>query len=178
MPEDGFRRTSFAADCPPEQLADKSRCFCGTTSRHLYLPMLAPHIPDKVGQHLNQRSMICVQGKIRHRPRRGSSLLLGGMTTTPFLRVWPKRWENTWGIPRVETGLCRGCVCDLNSTAIGLSDGIILAVADAWVVLVEVLRDRTPDARVVVAEGTGLATPLPRVKIGATGFICKPADAD
>ncbi|XDA98246.1 ActR/PrrA/RegA family redox response regulator transcription factor [Sulfitobacter sp. LCG007] len=44
--------------------------------------------------------------------------------------------------------------------------------------VVEVLRDRRPDARVVVLTGYGaIATAVAAVKIGATDYLSKPADA-
>ena len=45
--------------------------------------------------------------------------------------------------------------------------------------VVEVLRDKRPDARVVVLTGYGaIATAVAAVKIGATGYLSKPADAN
>ncbi|MBL4813377.1 MAG: ActR/PrrA/RegA family redox response regulator transcription factor [Rhodobacteraceae bacterium] len=45
--------------------------------------------------------------------------------------------------------------------------------------VVEVLRDRRPDSRVVVLTGYGaIATAVAAVKIGATDYLSKPADAD
>lgn len=44
--------------------------------------------------------------------------------------------------------------------------------------VVEVLRERRPDARVVVLTGYGaIATAVAAVKIGATDYLAKPADA-
>lgn len=44
--------------------------------------------------------------------------------------------------------------------------------------VVEVLRDRRPDSRVVVLTGYGaIATAVAAVKIGATDYLSKPADA-
>ena len=44
--------------------------------------------------------------------------------------------------------------------------------------VVEVLRDRRPDARIVVLTGYGaIATAVAAVKIGATDYLSKPADA-
>lgn len=57
-------------------------------------------------------------------------------------------------------------VCDLR-----LGDGNGLDV-------VEVLRERRPDARIVVLTGYGaIATAVAAVKIGATDYLAKPADA-
>jgi two-component system response regulator RegA len=57
-------------------------------------------------------------------------------------------------------------VCDLR-----LGDGNGLDV-------VEVLRDKRPDARIVVLTGYGaIATAVAAVKIGATDYLAKPADA-
>ena len=45
--------------------------------------------------------------------------------------------------------------------------------------VVEVLRDRRPDCRIVVLTGYGaIATAVAAVKIGATDYLSKPADAD
>ncbi|MBT0957720.1 ActR/PrrA/RegA family redox response regulator transcription factor [Alphaproteobacteria bacterium KMM 3653] len=45
--------------------------------------------------------------------------------------------------------------------------------------VVEVLRDRRPDARIVVLTGYGaIATAVAAVKIGATDYLSKPADAN
>jgi len=45
--------------------------------------------------------------------------------------------------------------------------------------VVEVLRDKRPDCRVVVLTGYGaIATAVAAVKIGATDYLSKPADAD
>ena len=45
--------------------------------------------------------------------------------------------------------------------------------------VVEVLRERRPDSRVVVLTGYGaIATAVAAVKIGATDYLSKPADAD
>ena len=44
--------------------------------------------------------------------------------------------------------------------------------------MVEVLRARRPDARIVVLTGYGaIATAVAAVKIGATDYLAKPADA-
>ena len=58
-------------------------------------------------------------------------------------------------------------VCDLR-----LGDGTGLDV-------VEALRERRPDARIVVLTGYGaIATAVAAVKIGATDYLSKPADAN
>ena len=45
--------------------------------------------------------------------------------------------------------------------------------------VVEVLRDKRPDARIVVLTGYGaIATAVAAVKIGATDYLSKPADAN
>ncbi|QDY69963.1 ActR/PrrA/RegA family redox response regulator transcription factor [Qingshengfaniella alkalisoli] len=45
--------------------------------------------------------------------------------------------------------------------------------------VVEVLRERRPDSRIVVLTGYGaIATAVAAVKIGATDYLSKPADAD
>ncbi|MGH1369903.1 MAG: ActR/PrrA/RegA family redox response regulator transcription factor [Maritimibacter sp.] len=45
--------------------------------------------------------------------------------------------------------------------------------------VVEVLRERRPDARIIVLTGYGaIATAVAAVKVGATDYLSKPADAD
>ena len=45
--------------------------------------------------------------------------------------------------------------------------------------VVEVLREKRPDARIVVLTGYGaIATAVAAVKIGATDYLSKPADAN
>ncbi|CAG0911396.1 unnamed protein product, partial [Cyprideis torosa] len=45
--------------------------------------------------------------------------------------------------------------------------------------VVETIRERRPDARVVVLTGYGaIATAVAAVKIGATDYLSKPADAN
>ena len=45
--------------------------------------------------------------------------------------------------------------------------------------MVEALRDKRPDSRIVVLTGYGaIATAVAAVKIGATDYLSKPADAD
>src|SRR5210317_119978 len=45
--------------------------------------------------------------------------------------------------------------------------------------VVEVLRNKRPDSRIVVLTGYGaIATAVAAVKIGATDYLSKPADAD
>ena len=58
-------------------------------------------------------------------------------------------------------------VCDLR-----LEDGNGLDV-------VEVIREKRPDSRVVVLTGySSIATAVEAIKLGAVNYLCKPADAD
>ena len=71
------------------------------------------------------------------------------------------------GLARVEAKAPAYAVVDMR-----LGDGNGLDV-------VEVLRDRRPDCRVVVLTGYGaIATAVAAVKIGAIDYLAKPADAD
>lgn len=78
-------------------------------------------------------------------------------------------------------------------TAESVADGkaAVLAHAPAYAVIdlrledgngldvVELLRERRPDCRIVVLTGYGaIATAVAAVKIGATDYLSKPADAD
>lgn len=71
------------------------------------------------------------------------------------------------GLARVETRAPAFAVVDMR-----LGDGNGLDV-------VEALRQRRPDARTVVLTGYGnIATAVTAVKLGATDYLSKPADAD
>jgi len=109
--------------------------------------------------------------------------------TSRFCAVWPRPWKNA-GLKsrplgllllekrsRLRAPLLIGkaiatarppayAVCDLR-----LEDGNGLDV-------VEVIREKRPDSRVVVLTGYGaIATAVAAVKIGATDYLSKPADA-
>jgi two-component system response regulator RegA len=71
------------------------------------------------------------------------------------------------GLARVEAGAPAYAVVDMR-----LGDGNGLDV-------VEALRGRRPEARIVVLTGYGnIATAVTAVKLGATDYLSKPADAD
>lgn len=95
----------------------------------------------------------------------------------PFLRRLAKAMEKRGFEVEIAGSVAAGsaiatarppayAVCDLR-----LEDGNGLDV-------VEILRERRPDARVVVLTGYGaIATAVAAVKIGATDYLSKPADA-
>ena len=95
----------------------------------------------------------------------------------PFLRRLAKAMEKRGFAVETAESVAAGkaiatarppayAVCDLR-----LEDGNGLDV-------VEVIRDRRPDSRVVVLTGYGaIATAVAAVKIGATDYLSKPADA-
>ena len=97
---------------------------------------------------------------------------------SPFCAGLPKRWKNAASrlkqrapSPQVkqsqQPALQAYAVVDLR-----LEDGNGLDV-------VEVLREKRPDARIVVLTGYGaIATAVAAVKIGATDYLSKPADAN
>ncbi len=96
----------------------------------------------------------------------------------PFLRRLAKAMEKRGFIPETAGSVAEGkvivaerppayAVVDLR-----LEDGNGLDV-------VEALRERRPDSRIVVLTGYGaIATAVAAVKIGATDYLSKPADAD
>lgn len=96
----------------------------------------------------------------------------------PFLKRLSKAMEKRGFIPETAQSVVAGkaiaqdrppayAVVDLR-----LEDGNGLDV-------VEVLRDRRPDCRIVVLTGYGaIATAVAAVKIGAIDYLSKPADAD
>ncbi|HKL64606.1 MAG TPA: ActR/PrrA/RegA family redox response regulator transcription factor [Roseovarius sp.] len=95
----------------------------------------------------------------------------------PFLRRLAKAMEKRGFEVEIADSVAAGCtnamarppayaVCDLR-----LGDGNGLDV-------VETIRERRPDARIVVLTGYGaIATAVAAVKIGATDYLSKPADA-
>jgi two-component system response regulator RegA len=96
----------------------------------------------------------------------------------PFARRMAKAMERRGFLPEVALSVAAGkaaasarppayAVVDLR-----LEDGNGLDV-------VEVLRSRRPECRIVVLTGYGaIATAVAAVKIGATDYLSKPADAD
>ncbi|MFD1914244.1 ActR/PrrA/RegA family redox response regulator transcription factor [Halodurantibacterium flavum] len=96
----------------------------------------------------------------------------------PFLRRLAKAMEKRGFVPEMAGSVAAGkaavaerppayAVVDLR-----LEDGNGLDV-------VEALREKRPDSRIVVLTGYGaIATAVAAVKIGATDYLSKPADAD
>lgn len=96
----------------------------------------------------------------------------------PFVRRLARAMEKRGFEPEVALSVAAGraiatarppafAVCDLR-----LEDGNGLDV-------VEVIREKRPDSRVVVLTGYGaIATAVAAVKIGATDYLSKPADAN
>ena len=96
----------------------------------------------------------------------------------PFLRRLAKAMEKR-GFDVETAGSVAACV------AIATARPAAYAVVDLRLQdgngldVVEVLRDKRPDARVVVLTGYGaIATAVAAVKIGATDYLSKPADAN
>ncbi|HMS93679.1 MAG TPA: ActR/PrrA/RegA family redox response regulator transcription factor [Tabrizicola sp.] len=96
----------------------------------------------------------------------------------PFVKRLAKAMEKRGFVPETAQSVAEGqakakahppayAVVDLR-----LEDGNGLEV-------VETLRDRSPDCRIVVLTGYGaIATAVAAVKIGAVDYLAKPADAD
>jgi two-component system response regulator RegA len=96
----------------------------------------------------------------------------------PFLRRLAKAMEKRGFEPEIAGSVAAGkaiatarppayAVCDLR-----LEDGNGLDV-------VETIREKRPDSRIVVLTGYGaIATAVAAVKIGATDYLSKPADAN
>ena len=90
---------------------------------------------------------------------------------------WPKQWKNAGSRLKPQDQLRQG-------TAIATARPPAFAVVDLRLEdgngldVVEVLREKRPDSRVVVLTGYGaIATAVAAVKIGATDYLSKPADA-
>ena len=96
----------------------------------------------------------------------------------PFLRRLAKAMEKRGFLPETADSVAAGRVIALDRPPayavvdLRLGDGNGLDV-------VEVLRTRRPDCRVVILTGYGaIATAVAAVKIGAIDYLSKPADAD
>lgn len=96
----------------------------------------------------------------------------------PFLRRLSRAMEKRGFAPEMADSVASG-------TAIATARPAAYAVVDLRLEdgngldVVEVLRDKRPDARIVVLTGYGaIATAVAAVKIGATDYLSKPADAN
>lgn len=96
----------------------------------------------------------------------------------PFLRRLAKAMEKRGFQPELAQSVAAGREIALNNPPayavidLRLEDGNGLDV-------VETLRERRPDSRIVVLTGYGaIATAVAAVKIGATDYLAKPADAN
>ncbi len=96
----------------------------------------------------------------------------------PFVKRLAKAMEKRGFLPETAESVAAGKVAAMTRPPayavvdLRLLDGNGLDV-------VEVLRDRRPDCRIVVLTGYGtIATAVAAVKIGATDYLSKPADAN
>ena len=96
----------------------------------------------------------------------------------PFLRRLARAMEKRGFAPEaVETVAAGKAVATARPPAYAVID---LRLEDGnGLDVVEVLREKRPDARIVVLTGYGaIATAVAAVKIGATDYLSKPADAN
>lgn len=96
----------------------------------------------------------------------------------PFLRRLARAMEKRGFEPEaVETVAAGKTIATVRPPAYAVVD---LRLEDGnGLDVVEVLRERRPDARIVVLTGYGaIATAVAAVKIGATDYLSKPADAN
>lgn len=96
----------------------------------------------------------------------------------PFLRRLAKAMEKRGFKPECAGSVAAGkAVATARPPAYAVVD---LRLEDGnGLDVVEVIRDRRPDARIVVLTGYGaIATAVAAVKIGATDYLSKPADAN
>lgn len=96
----------------------------------------------------------------------------------PFVKRLARAMERRGFIPETAQSVAEGRAIALNRPPayavvdLRLEDGNGLDV-------VEALRERRPDCRIVVLTGYGaIATAVAAVKFGATDYLSKPADAD
>jgi two-component system response regulator RegA len=96
----------------------------------------------------------------------------------PFVKRLAKAMEKRGFLPETAESVAQG-------TAIALSRPPAFAVVDLRLEdgngldVVEALRDKRPDCRIVVLTGYGaIATAVAAVKIGAIDYLSKPADAN
>jgi two-component system response regulator RegA len=96
----------------------------------------------------------------------------------PFLRRLARAMEKRgFAVEAVETVAAGKAVATARPPAYAVVD---LRLEDGnGLDVVEVLRERRPDAKIVVLTGYGaIATAVAAVKIGATDYLSKPADAN
>lgn len=96
----------------------------------------------------------------------------------PFLNRLARAMEKRGFLPEVAESIAAGCaIAQARPPAYAVVD---LRLGDGnGLDVVEVLRDRRPDCRIVVLTGYGaIATAVAAVKIGAVDYLSKPADAD
>jgi two-component system response regulator RegA len=110
-------------------------------------------------------------------PRADRSLLILD-DDEPFLRRLSRAMEKRgFEVTAVETVAAGRAAAAANPPAFAVVD---LRLEDGnGLDLVETLRDRRPDSRIVVLTGYGaIATAVAAVKIGAWDYLAKPADAN
>lgn len=96
----------------------------------------------------------------------------------PFLKRLAKAMERRGFIPETADTVAMGrAIAQTRPPAYAVVD---LRLEDGnGLDVVEALRERRPDCRIVVLTGYGaIATAVAAVKIGATDYLSKPADAD
>jgi len=96
----------------------------------------------------------------------------------PFLRRLAKAMEKRGFAPEMADSVAAGkSIATLRPPAYAVID---LRLEDGnGLDIVETLRDQRPDAKIVVLTGYGaIATAVAAVKIGATDYLSKPADAN
>jgi len=96
----------------------------------------------------------------------------------PFLRTLARAMEKRGFQPEMADSVATGkAIAKARPPAFAVVD---LRLEDGnGLDVVEVLRERRPDCRVVVLTGYGaIATAVAAVKIGATDYLSKPADAN
>jgi len=96
----------------------------------------------------------------------------------PFLRRLARAMEKRGFVPETAMSVAAGkAIATARPPAYAVID---LRLEDGnGLDVVEVLREKRPDARIVVLTGYGaIATAVAAVKIGATDYLSKPADAN
>lgn len=96
----------------------------------------------------------------------------------PFLRRLAKAMEKRGFVPEMAESVAAGkAIATARPPAFAVVD---LRLEDGnGLDVVEVLREKRPDSRIVVLTGYGaIATAVAAVKIGATDYLSKPADAN
>jgi two-component system, response regulator RegA len=96
----------------------------------------------------------------------------------PFVKRLAKAMEKRGFIPETAESVAAGkAIAETRPPAYAVVD---LRLEDGnGLDVVEVLRDRRPDCRIVVLTGYGaIATAVAAVKFGATDYLSKPADAN